>query len=160
TETIPFPLDSGGRVKTYHTLRILARDHEVHCHAFVRDAAQRRYGQALAASCRSLTLHIKTRSLLGEARALMAGYASGIPFLVRRHYDHGVMAHLRDVVKRHPFDAVYCDHLSMLEYGRRLNLPIIYDAHNVEFQIVRRHASTLPVSARRMFAEVEWRMLR
>ena len=37
TETIPYPLDSGGRIKTYHTLCSLARGHEVHCHAFIRD---------------------------------------------------------------------------------------------------------------------------
>ena len=48
----------------------------------------------------------------------------------------------------------------MLEYGRRLNLPIIHDAHNVEFEIIRRHAATLRVSAMRGFAALEWRMLR
>jgi len=37
TETVPFPLDSGGRIKTFHTLRILSREHDVHCHAFIRD---------------------------------------------------------------------------------------------------------------------------
>jgi polysaccharide biosynthesis protein PslH len=160
TETIPFPLDTGGRIKTYHTLRILSREHEVHCHAFIREEKQRGFEQDLKSCCHSITLHMKARSPLSEAWSLATGYATGTPFLVRRHFDRGVFAELRTLVRRDAFDAVYCDHLSMLEYGRRLNLPIIFDAHNVEFEIIRRHAATLPASAMRAFAEVEWRMLR
>ncbi len=160
TETIPFPLDSGGRIKTYHTLRALSQEHEVHCHAFIREEAQRRFEPELASCCRSITLHTRGRSRLGEARALLEGYITGTPFLVQRHFDRGVFARLKAIVSESPFDAVYCDHLSMLEYGRRLGLPIVYDAHNVEFEIIKRHAATLGMLPLRAFAEVEWRMLR
>ncbi len=37
TETVPYPLDSGGRIKTFHTLRMLASAHEVRLHAFIRE---------------------------------------------------------------------------------------------------------------------------
>jgi glycosyltransferase involved in cell wall biosynthesis len=160
TETIPFPLDSGGRIKTYQTLRILSREHEVHCHAFIREEAQRRFERDLRGCCRSMTLHTRSRSRLREARSLVAGYATATPFSVRRHFDSAVFARLRRLVSQSAFDAVYCDHLSMLEYGRRLTLPIIYDAHNLEFEIIRRHAATLGVSPLRGLAEIEWRMLR
>jgi glycosyltransferase involved in cell wall biosynthesis len=160
TETAPFPLDTGGRVKTYHTLRALSAEHEVHCHAFIRDEAQRAYATELALCCHAVTLHLKRRSVPGEIRALAEACATATPFLVWRHFDRGVMAELRAVVSSTRFDAVYCDHLSMLEYGRRLGLPIVYDAHNVEFEIVRRHAQTLGRSPWRGAAAVEWRLLR
>jgi glycosyltransferase involved in cell wall biosynthesis len=160
TETLPFPLDSGGRIKTFHTLRILSQEHEVHCHAFIRDEAQRSYDRELQACCQTLTLHLKHRSILDEAKSWLVGYASGTPFLVRRHFDRSVFAHLKAVLEERDFDAVYCDHLSMIEYGRRLGLPMIHDAHNVEYEIVRRHAATGRLSIWRGFAELEWRMLR
>lgn len=160
TETVPFPLDAGGRIKTYHTLRILSREHEVHCHAFIRDEGQRRYERDLSSSCHRLTLHLKPRSRVGEVCSLLIGYGTGTPFLVRRHFDRAVFAELKSQIEQHRFDAIYCDHLSMLEYGRRLGLPIIHDAHNVEFEIIRRHAATLRFSAMRGFAALEWRMLR
>jgi glycosyltransferase involved in cell wall biosynthesis len=160
TETIPFPLDSGGRVKTYHTLRTLSQEHEVHCHAFIRDDAQRCFASDLTSCCHSLTLHVRKRSPLGEARSLLQGWLRGTPFSVRRHFDPTVLAQLETLTGRFDYDAVYCDHLSMLEYGRRLRLPVIYDAHNVEFEIIRRHAATLGISPMRAFAEVEWRMVR
>jgi glycosyltransferase involved in cell wall biosynthesis len=160
TETVPFPLDSGGRIKTFHTLRILSREHEMHCHAFIREEAQRRHEPELKSCCDSLTLHLRQKSTLGELRSWLVGYVTGIPFLVQRHFDPAVLSELRSLLRQRTFDAVYCDHLSMLEYGRRLSLPIIHDAHNVEFEIIRRHASTLPFSALRGFAALEWRMLR
>jgi glycosyltransferase involved in cell wall biosynthesis len=160
TETIPFPLDSGGRIKTYHTLRTLAREHAVHCHAFVRDESQRQFQRDLDGLCASLTLHSRPVSRLRELRAMASSYATGKPYLVLRHFDRDVFERLRTACARQPFDAVYCDHLSMFEYGRQLGLPIVLDAHNVEFEIVRRHARTLGFSPIRALAEVEWRKLR
>ena len=159
TETIPFPLDSGGRIKTFNTLRILSNGHDVHCHALVRDAAHLRFEADLAPHCTELTLHLVPRSYTKEATALAASQATGVPFVVRRHFHDAVQARLEAACRTHRFDAVYCDHLSMLEYGRRLKLPIILDAHNVEFEIIRRHAATLGWSPLRAFAELEWRRL-
>lgn len=159
TETIPFPLDSGGRIKTFNTLRILSPEHEVHCHAFIRDERQRRFEHDLSPHCRTLTLHLAPRSYAREAASLVASHVSGVPFVVRRHFHRAVMKRLLAECRAHAFDAVYCDHLSMLEYGRRLRRPIVLDAHNVEFEIIRRHAATLGWSPLRAFAELEWRRL-
>ena len=70
TETIPYPLDSGGRIKTYHTIRSLADHHQIHCHAFIRNPAQRRHAHELERFCATLTLHLRPRSWAGEAVAL------------------------------------------------------------------------------------------
>jgi polysaccharide biosynthesis protein PslH len=159
TETIPFPPDSGGRIKTYNTLRILSQEHEVHCHALVREQARLRFEQDLARVCASASLHLVKRHPVGELQTAVASLLTGEPFLVRRHFHRQVLKQLVAASRRHPFDAIYCDHLSMIEYGRRLRLPVVLDAHNVEFEIVRRYAQTLAWSPARLFAELEWRRL-
>jgi polysaccharide biosynthesis protein PslH len=160
TETIPYPPDSGGRIKTYHTLRMLSQEHEVHCHALVRDEARLRFEPDLARVCSSISLHLVKRHLVGELWTALVSTLSRIPFVVRRHFHRQVLEQLRAATRRLRFDAVYCDHLSMVEYGRRLGLPIVLDAHNVEFEIVRRHADTLGWwSPARLFAAMEWRRL-
>jgi glycosyltransferase involved in cell wall biosynthesis len=160
TETIPFPLDSGGRIKTYHTLCSLARGHEVHCHAFIRDPEQRRHTPELERVCASLTLHLRPRSWAREAGALGRSLANGVPLTVARHVDRGVLGSLQRACREQLFDAVYCDHLSMLEYARHLPLPAIHDAHNVEFELIRRYASTLGSSPARLLAGREWRLVK
>jgi glycosyltransferase involved in cell wall biosynthesis len=159
TETIPYPLDSGGRIKTYNTLKVLSSEHEVHCHALVRDLQRMRFEAELKDVAATLTLHAVERSWWHEISRVAFAQVTGAPFLVVRHFYRHVFDQLRSLCLARTFDAVYCDHLSMLEYGRRLGLPIVLDAHNVEFEIVRRHAATLGLSPWRVFAELEWRRL-
>jgi glycosyltransferase involved in cell wall biosynthesis len=159
TETIPYPLDSGGRIKTYNTLRMLSQEHEVHCHAFVREEQQLRFRPELAKVCADVTLHTVKRSRLTELGAGLSSLVTGVPFIVKRHFHPPVLGRLREACRTQVFDGVYCDHLSMLEYGRRLDLPIVLDAHNVEFEIIRRYAETLGASPLRLIAELEWRRL-
>ena len=160
TETIPYPLDSGGRIKTYHTLHALAGAHEVHCHAFIRDDAQRRHALELERLCASVTLHLRPRGLPREARALAQSLVAGVPLTIARHFDRGVLEMLKASCRGQTFDAAYYDHLSMLEYAKRLRLPVIHDAHNVEFQLIQRFAKTLGRSPKRLLAEREWRLVR
>ena len=62
TETIPYPLDSGGRIKTYNTLKVLSSEHEVHCHALVRDRERLRFEPELRSVAATVTLHPLERS--------------------------------------------------------------------------------------------------
>ena len=161
TETVPYPLDSGGRIKTWHTLRALAREHDVHCHAFARSEAQRDAARGpLSAVCASVTLHLVPRSLSGEAAHALRGLALGLPITVARHFSGRVMRRVEAACREHRIEALYCDHLSMLEYGRRLPLPIVHDSHNVEHRIVQRYAESLPRRDPRrvLFAHEAWRL--
>lgn len=162
TETVPYPLDSGGRIKTFHTLRALAHEHEVHCHAFVRNEGQRQAAvRPLSSLCASVTLHLQARSVLREVTYLARSLATGVPFTVTRHFDRKIMKEVARECSLKRIEAVYCDHLSMFEYGRRLQLPIVHDAHNIEHRIVRRFASSLPwIDPRRGILAREWRRLR
>lgn len=159
TETVPYPLDSGGRIKTFHTLRMLAGAHDVRLHAFIRDEAQRAHRPALEGLGVPTTLHLVPRSIPREAwfaaRSLL-----GAPYTVGRHFDGGVHRLLCAEAEAWRPDLVYCDHLSMGEYARRLGLPIVYDAHNVEYALLQRFAGTRPDPVTRAAAAVEWRRVR
>lgn len=159
TETVPYPLDTGGRIKTFHTLSALSQDHEVHCHAFIREPGQRAHVTPLLQVAARVELHLVARSLVREARYLLTSVRAGLPFTVVRHFDARVFARLRAACAEHDYDAIYCDHLSMLEYGRRLSLPIWHDAHNIEYQIVKRYAHGAGWGPRRWMAEREWRAI-
>lgn len=159
TETVPYPLDSGGRIKTYHTLEILTRAHEVRLHAFIRDQSQRGHQAALEALGVPTTLHLVRRSVPREAW-FAARSVAGAPYSVGRHFDRAVMAALEATVREWSPDLVYCDHLSMAEYARRLPVPFVYDAHNVEYAILQRFAGTRRDPLSRAAAAVEWRRVR
>ncbi|MFN7981983.1 MAG: glycosyltransferase family 4 protein [Vicinamibacterales bacterium] len=161
TESIPYPLDSGGRIKTFNTLRMLGTQHALHLHAFIREARQRTYESALRPFVQDVTLHLLPRSIVREASYGLAALVSGTPYTVRRHFDAAVLARVTADFERLHCDAIYCDHLSMAEYGRRLGVPMIIDAHNVEYEILRRYAKGHHrLSPIRLALEREWRAIR
>ena len=159
TETVPYPLDTGGRIKTFNTLRMLAGPHEVRLHAFIRDQAQRVHRGPLDALGVTTTLHLLARSVPGEAWFALRSLV-GAPYSVGRHFDAAVYRQVAaDAATWRP-DLVYCDHLSMAEYARRLDVPFVYDAHNVEYAILQRFAATRPDPVTRAAAAIEWRRVR
>ena len=86
TETVPFPLDSGGRIKTYHALRMLAGAHDVRVHAFIRDEAQRAHLPHLDTQGVVTTLHLVPRSLPREAWFALRSLAGAQIFCRIRGY--------------------------------------------------------------------------
>jgi glycosyltransferase involved in cell wall biosynthesis len=159
TETIPYPFDSGGRIKTYHTLRMLACEHDVHCHAFIRRSEQRAFLPRLEEVCASVTLDLLPRTPWRELAYATRSVLVGIPYLVLRHLAPASLEAVKELCGR-GFDLVYADHLSMMEYARHLDLPIVYDAHNVEYAILRRYADPRRVTLLQPFLAREWRRLR
>jgi hypothetical protein len=122
TETPPFPLDSGGRIKTFHTLGMLSRQHEVHCHALTRgpvDAVPAEV-RALVAS---MTLHRVPSGAAWEAGALLRAVGRSLPYTVTRHDAPYASAAILHAARERAPDVVYADHLSMMAYARRIGRP-------------------------------------
>lgn len=161
TETVPFPLDSGGRIKTFHTLQTLGSAHDLWCVAFARSPEQRDAAASeLSKRCRGVQLPVVARSKVREAAYFARSLATGLPYTVVRHFDPAALAEMQALCDAQQIDVVYCDHLSMFEYARRLDRPIVYDAHNVEHRIVARQAQTSGYGPVRAVLAREWRRLR
>jgi glycosyltransferase involved in cell wall biosynthesis len=159
TETIPYPLDSGGRIKTWQTLALLSRKHVVHLHAFVRNPVERRHEARLREVCASVHLHLAKRTAIGEVIDLGASLFTGTPLTVGRHWRAGVARRIAESARSAGPDLVYCDHLSALQYGLDLGLPIFHDAHNVEYALVERFAAGHRHTLKAVVAAREWRAL-
>lgn len=159
-ETVPYPPDNGGRIKTYYTLKGLSQRHEVHLVCFAREEKQFAYQQPLEEVCeRAHLLHLP-RTKTKELGYALAGMTGPMGYVMRRHVDRGAMARIRDLFHEGGFDAVYSDHLSMAAYGLALEAHRILDEHNVEYRIIERFARTEGLSPKGILGKLEWRKLR
>lgn len=160
TQVVPFPPDSGPKIKTYNVLRYLAQEHDVHLVSFVRPGPEADHANALRDVCASVTCVPLRRSRLRDIAYLSRSLITGRPFLIERDD----LAHMRQAIQtvlaQHQFDAVHADQLTMGQFAVDLPLPIrVFDEHNAVWTIVKRAAQHEPVW-RRPLAELEWRKLR
>jgi sugar transferase (PEP-CTERM/EpsH1 system associated) len=160
TQVVPYPPDSGPRIKTYHVLRYLARRHAVHLVSFARSADERAAAERLREHCASVVTvplqRARWRDLLYLARSLV----SGRPLLIERDDLPAMRRAVAEICARQPIEALHADQLAMAQYGLDLPLQLrLLDAHNAVWTIVRR-AAQRERGPRRLLAELEWRKLR
>ena len=79
TQVVPFPPDSGPKIKTYHLLRYLASRHRVTLVTFTRDEREERDAAVLRETCAAVhTIHLK-RSRVQDVLALDEHARMNIP---------------------------------------------------------------------------------
>jgi sugar transferase (PEP-CTERM/EpsH1 system associated) len=164
------PLDKGGKLRTWHVMRHLARKHEITYLSF-EDASQT---EADRAGMREVCARLETVPRADTAKGTWRFYADAArylvnpaPYAVAKYRSDAYRARLASLLAGERFDALVCDFLPPV-----VNMPAFTDAtagrpatilftHNVEAEIWRRHAENAgnPI-AKRLLAQQWRRMLR
>jgi glycosyltransferase involved in cell wall biosynthesis len=161
TQIVPFPLDSGPKIKTYNVLRYLATRHQVHLVAFVRSKDEETAAASLTHVCAGMTTVPLKRSRGRDIAHLVRSLAMRRSFLVDRDDSRAFRSTLRQVMSETAFDAVHADQFSMGQFAVDLPLPMrVLDEHNAVWTIVQRSAAQERGVPRRLLAEREWRKVR
>ena len=157
------PLDKGGKLRTWHLMRHLARRHDITyvCFSDPDDRAEDREGMREVAS-RLVTIP-RTDAAKGTAAFYVdAGryVIDSVPYAVAKYraqeYKEAVVRLLNDGA----FDAVVCDFLPpVVNLPDRLPCPAILFTHNVEAEIWRRHAEMAANPVSRFLLVQQWRRM-
>ncbi len=160
TQVLPYPPDSGPKIKTYNVLKYLAWGHEVTLVSFVRGdqadevAHLRRY-------CRAIHTVPMRRGVWRDLWYMGRSFLSGQPFIMLRD-QRAAMHHLiaRLAAETH-FEVAHADQLNMAQYAARVPGPFkILDAHNALWMLYKRLGETMPAGPRRWIFEREWKLLK
>ena len=163
---LPWPLEGGGQIKSYHVLKLLSQEYDVTMVALIRSEAERDNIEPLSEFCVG-GIHLvtlprgKARDLGIAARTMLMGAS----FLISRDEVPEMHAQVESLIERERFAAIHVDHLQMASYvpQETHGAKVVLDQHNVEHRIPKRIAETptgiggLPMRA---FAGLEWRRMR
>lgn len=161
TSELPWPLDTGGHLRTFHLLRALARRFRVRLVVPVTEG-QRAAVEALGGhGIAVVPVRVGPRVVWREAVRGLAAAARGEPYvLFRRHDRPAVWAALRREAGRERPDALYLDHLDSFLYRSALpGTPAVLDLHNVYSTLTRRAAAERPSRASRWYLRREAALL-
>jgi sugar transferase (PEP-CTERM/EpsH1 system associated) len=159
------PLDSGGKLRTWHLLRHVASHHDV----TYLGCASLDQPQAEIDGMREVarTLHVIRRR--NTPKGSWRFYASAamhladpLPYAVGKYRSRAFRQRLEALLRDERFDLIVCDFLvPAVNLPRRLPCPSVIFTHNVEAEIWRRHAETARGRLARLLYRVQHqRMLR
>jgi len=161
TQVLPYPPDSGPKVKTYNVLKYLARKHQVTLASFVR-GDQSKDIRVLERLCTGgvYTVPMK-RGKVRDAWYMLRSFLSGQPFMMTRD-DRAAMRRLVDrLVAEQHFDVAHADQLNMAQYAARVSDAIkLLDAHNALWLLYKRLWETMKPGLQKWLLGRDWRLLK
>jgi polysaccharide biosynthesis protein PslH len=160
TQVLPYPPDSGPKVKTWHVIKYLARQHEVTLVSFVR-GDQAAAVKQLERYCRAVYTVPMARHITADALAMLRSLLTGQPWMMLRD-DRAAMRQLVDrLAAENHFEIAHADQLNMAQYAARVpGARKVLDAHNALWLLYQRLAATMPPGPRRWLLERDWRLLK
>ena len=160
TQVLPYPPDSGPKIKTYNVIKYLSQEHCVTVVSFVR-GDQSEGVRCLERYCQSVYTVPMVRGALRDGWYMAQSLLTGQPFMMLRD-DRKAM---RDLVDRlsaeQDFDVAHADQLNMGQYAERVSGAVqILDAHNALWLLYQRLWETMSPGPRKWLLGRDWRLLK
>lgn len=162
TQVLPYPPDSGPKVKTYYVLKYLAERHDVTLVSFVRDTDKVEHVEHLKSLCKKVVTVPITRSPVMDLQFLGKSLLTNQPWMMVRDEREDMQAVLAELAKTTDFDVVHADQLNMAQYA----LPFtksrkVLDLHNALWVLYKRLSETLPLTKPMKYILMrDWRLLK
>jgi len=160
TQVLPYPLNTGARVRQYYVLRHLARKHEVTLVSFVRDDDKPEHIAHLKTVCHAVHTVPMVRSHWRDGRAALKGILTRIPIVIVRDEIASMQQTLARLMASESFDVVHADQVSMSKYGLQgRGSRRVLDLHNAMYLVTERLAAHEPNPVKQLIYQREARAL-
>ena len=159
---ILFPRDTGGKIRVLNVLKHLAKWHDVTYVSNLRPGEEQYLPQMKELGLRVAAVPGETakRGGLRFYASILANLFSGNPFTIDRNFDPKVRSKVAELLAAERYDLLICDTIVMARHTIGLPAPAtVLFQHNVEAQILRRHADIAPGRIKRWFMTRQWRKM-
>lgn len=160
TQVLPYPPDSGPKIKTWNTIKYLSQKHDVTLASFVRGDQSDAVAHLQQYCCAVHTTPMK-RGVVRNGLAMARSLLTGQPWMMVRD-DRAAMRRLVDrLVTEALFDIVHADQLNMAQFALRVpGVFKVLDAHNALWLLYKRLAATMKPGPKKWLLERDWRLLK
>jgi polysaccharide biosynthesis protein PslH len=142
TQVLPYPLNTGARVRQYYVLRHLSQKHAVTLVSFVRDDDKPEHIEHLKSICAAVHTVLMSRSRARDIRAVVKSALTRLPIIIARDEIAAMQSLLTRLQASEPYDVIHADQVSMSEYGL-IGHPArrVLDLHNAMYVVTERLAA-------------------
>jgi len=141
TPYLPYPLVSGGQIRTYNLLKNLASKHKITLASFIRDTKETKYIKELKPYCNKVII-FKRRKAWSPINILFAGI-SFYPFLVSIYYGIKVKEQIKEELERENYDLIHAETFYVMPNIPQTNIPIFLVEQVIEYLVYQRFVDSL-----------------
>jgi polysaccharide biosynthesis protein PslH len=157
------PLDKGGKLRTWHLMRHLARRHRITCVSFADPNQPDADRRGMSEVCRELVTVPRRESSKEGWRfysSVLRYLPNRLPYAVAQYRSAAYRRAVSTILGRGDCDRLVCDFLvPAVNLPPQVPCPTVLFTHNVETEIWRRHAETTNGPIRRRLYARQWRRM-
>jgi len=155
------PVDKGGKIRTFHMLKELKREHHI-TYLTLDDGSAAPDAAARAEEyCHELVrVEHRTRAKFsaGFYGELAANLVSPLPYFMKKYKSAGMRREIERLVAGNDFDVLVCDFLQpSVNVPARLPVATVLFQHNVEAMIWKRHYEVQTNPLKKSYLYGQWR---
>lgn len=167
TNLLPYPMDNGGKIKTYNTLKILSKDNEIDLMCFYEDDKELIGKDYLYNLCNHIECIKKpittSKNLNYMINLAIKNLFSKMPLVVYKYMDKEFKNILEKNTSSKNYDLIYIDHLQLGGYLDILDTTgkvLILDEHNAESTIILRKSKQSKNILKKVYLNYEYKKLK
>lgn len=132
TPYLPYPLVSGGQIRTYNLLKHLSKHHDITLFSLIKDEGERGHLSELQKYCKKIVLFKRTKNPFVLRNILLAGFSS-YPFVVTRNLPLGMKRAVQAELTRGKYDLIHAETFYMMPNIPETGIPIILAEQTIEY---------------------------
>lgn len=140
TPYLPYPLLSGGQIRTFNLLKELGKKHQITLFALIKDESEREYIEHLKPYCHQVKVFKRTKNPWTLRNILLAGLTP-YPFLVTRNLPSGMKAAIKQELN-HDYDLIHAETFYMMPNIPKTQVPVLLVEQTIEYVGYEYYAQT------------------
>lgn len=132
TPYLPYPLLSGGQIRTYNLLKKLASKYDVTLFALIKEESERQYLDELQKYCKKVRLFKRSKRPF-TLKNIFQTAVSTFPFLVIRNYVPEATRALKEELAKEKYDLIHAETFYMMPHIPQTKVPVILVEQTIEY---------------------------
>ncbi len=132
TPYLPYPLLSGGQIRTYNLLKKMAKNHEITLFALIKNENEKQHISELEKYCTKVKV-FKRSSKPFTLRNIVKTIFSSFPFLVIRNHVSSVIAAVKEELDTQSYDLIHAETFYMMPHIPETKIPVMLVEQTIEY---------------------------
>lgn len=141
TPYLPYPLLSGGQIRTYNLLKNLSKHHEITLFALIKDESERQYIDDLKPFLAQIQVFKRTKNPWHPRNILLAA-VTPYPFLVTRNLPSSMRSKVAKELATKQYDLIHAETFYMMPNIPHTKIPVLLVEQTIEYLGYRYFAKT------------------
>ncbi len=159
TPYLPYPLLSGGQIRTYNLLKKLAQKYEVTLFALIKEESERQHISELEKYCAKVRVFKRSKKPFTLRNILQTGFSS-FPFLVIRNHVPETIRAVEKELKSTKYDLIHAETFYMMPNIPKTEIPIILVEQTIEYLGYESYTDKVKLAPIRWLLKLDIRKIR